>query len=119
MTSMPLEMPNHALPPATKIETMSMMTVMMPLVVKPRCMVARMERLSACMAARSASSKSSRSKSSRPQVLTARMLVTASESTPERRFCALAVAAESGRMRWYIRVATITYTTSMTASAAA
>ena len=31
MTSMPLEMPNHALPPATKIETMSMMTVMMPL----------------------------------------------------------------------------------------
>ena len=119
MTSMPPEMPNQALPPATKMDTMSMITVMMPLVVKPRCMVARMERLSARMAARSASSKSSFSKSSRPQVLTARMFVTASDSTPERRFCALAVAAESGRMRWYMRVATITYITSITASAAA
>ena len=59
-------MPNQALPPETKIETMNMMIVMRKEVVNPRLIVARMLRFSAAMASRSARVKVSRSKSSRP-----------------------------------------------------
>ena len=54
-------MPNHALPPTTKIETTNMMMVMSAEVVKPRLMVARMLVFSAAMASRSAVVKSPRS----------------------------------------------------------
>lgn len=95
-------MPNHALPPATKTETTPMMSTIRPEVVKLRRIMARIDTVSASRASRSAASKSSRSKSSRPHVFTARILVTASDSTPESRFCALDVAAESGRIFLYI-----------------
>ena len=61
ITSVPAEMPNHALPPATKTETTSMMTVMRVLVAKPRRMVACMLWDSASRAACAASSKRPRS----------------------------------------------------------
>ena len=102
MTSVPALMPNQALPPLTKIEVTNMMIVMRALVVKPRFMVACMFTFSLSMASLSASSKRPRSKSSRPQVLTARMFVTASERMPERRFCAWEAAEESGRILRYI-----------------
>lgn len=54
-------MPNHALPPAVKIETMDMMTTMSDEVMMPRLMVARMLRESARMASREASVKRERS----------------------------------------------------------
>ena len=96
-------MPYHALPPHTKIDVTNMMTVMSVEVMAPRRIMAFIEIRSASIASWSASSKSCRSKSSRPQVFTARMLVTASESTPESLLCAAAVFADSGRMRWYMR----------------
>ena len=102
MTSEPAEMPNHALPPATNTLTTAIVMTIRPEVVKLRCIMACIETVSASRAARSATSNRSRSKSSRPQVLTAKMFVTASDSTPESLFCAADVAAESGMMRLYI-----------------
>lgn len=61
ITSVPAEMPSHALPPATKTETTSMISVMSVLVAKPRRMVACMLRDSASRAAVAALSNRPRS----------------------------------------------------------
>ena len=114
MMSVLAPMPNHAWPPTMNTDTTAMMSTMMPELAKLRRMVARMLTVSALRASRSAASNSSRSKSSRPHVFTARMLVTASESTPERRFCACDVRSDSGRILLYITHTNAMYTTIIT-----